>query len=927
MNKRRFYGVFLAVGLVAGFQPAAAAPTGGRVRLVERAPDPYGLPRPVRDARDVPLRTSLYFELEVVPASTNDPILPESVAVQLSEREGTPRFLVQTGRQFAAGCSGWLRPRRVTGGLGTASETLAVYVEPGQALKPGTTYTVLVAAMSRSGLSLAGPAGAWRFTTETEPVVRTERLAIDLTTAPVRWRGRFFSGFCNVVFCTAAKSFGPTDEMMAAARENHPGAWSLQRDIWLTSTEDRREPWMLFMAPRPPNLVRERETRHILAIAPATNGVRLTVEDVFGHAQYGIPANRPVSEDYHPGDEVTVADGAHSARARVVAVDDAAGTVTLDALASPPGGWLLDYQDPEPKQEDPDAPGLFRAGGGYLRKHTPAGTACYYWGRLDKEFDLAVRRFGRRLVVNFCEAPADLSADGRNWTTAKDYAQWHEAVRTITGHLVDRYGERALDFVWSVFNEPDLGAAFWRADWDELQRFYDYTADAILRAFEDRGFDSNRVSVGGLELGAIFGPNLKLTEFLAHCSPSAEAKGAIPLNAAFADSRLEGKRSRRVEALCGAHDGRGSPLDFISVHTYNRSEVAADKLIRAKQLALEIDPVYYSNLWVNSHESCPNWAPPPDPAAADSYLGNGYYPAWCADVIGRQLRQAAGDARYAFGETILTTWPPAGNFAGLNVFTRILSVDDDGDRRTDRTLTVPCPIFHALNLVSDMGPDYWPLPERQVGGHRLGGWASPGADGALRVAVYAHHMQDVQSRSEAAFDVALQVDRSGWTGLVEAVEYRFDRDHNTYFAQARALLDRPLPEAERVEEALRGLESPEPKSQRAALETLEKLLPAILRRPELVAAHLGAIMALTQSSDSAVRQAAESLVREAGARLAGAGESYSSEEVEDIRDRSMLRPSRIWTLTPGPDGALALTVHVAGNGLNLLVFRPAGLLP
>ncbi len=126
----------------------------------------------------------------------------------------------------------------------------------------------------------------------------------------------------------------------------------------------------------------------------------------------------------------------------------------------------------------------------------------------------------------------------------------------------------------------------------------------------------------------------------------------------MADRRLDGKRSRRVEDLCRAHDGKGSPCDFISIHSYNRSEMMAAKLIRAKEMALEIDPDYYRDLWVNSHESCPDWMPPPDEAAADSYLGNGYFPTWCADVVHRQLLQAADDPRYAYGETILTVWPP-----------------------------------------------------------------------------------------------------------------------------------------------------------------------------------------------------------------------------------------------------------------------------
>ena len=106
----------------------------------------------------------------------------------------------------------------------------------------------------------------------------------------------------------------------------------------------------------------------------------------------------------------------------------------------------------------------------------------------------------------------------------------------------------------------------------------------LTRAFEDRGYDSKTVSVGGLELGGIFGTNLRIREFLAHCSPRAQSvKGALPLNAAFADKRLDGKRSKRVEELCRANAGRGSPCDFVSVHAYNASKMMAAKLAKAKE--------------------------------------------------------------------------------------------------------------------------------------------------------------------------------------------------------------------------------------------------------------------------------------------------------------------------------------------------------
>ena len=560
--------------------------------------------------------------------------------------------------------------------------------------------------------SPSATAATWSFTTESVPAVHSQEFSLDLKAEPIHWQGRFFSGICNVIFCTQAANYGPTFDLMAEARKSHPRAWSLERDFWLTGTEFRPPG---FLAANLPNIVRERETRRIAAIEPREGSVVLRVEDVFGHEQYGIPGGS-ASRRRLP----SRATRCSSPMAFMTSAPRSSPPITrpqrsrVASLATPAGGWKIAYQGPLPQREDPDAPGLFPPGGCYLRKFNPHGTACYYWGRLDKEWDLACRRHGRRVVANFADAPGDLARDGRSWTTVKDYVQWHETALAIAGHIIDRYGGDALNFTWSVFNEPDLGPLFWRADWNELQTFYDYTTDAILRAFEDRGYRSDKVFIGGLELGGIFGTHLKLKEFLAHCSPRAQAEGAAPLNAAFADRRLDGKRSRRVEALCRAHAGKGSPCDFISIHSYNRSELMAAKLIRAKEMALEIDPEYYRALWVNSHEACPDWMPPPDLAAVDSYSGNGYFATWCLDVVHRQLLQAARDPRYAFGETILTVWPPPSNFTGINAVSRVLHVDDDGDGRGDRTVTVPMPIFHVLGLLSELGDRYWALPERLV---------------------------------------------------------------------------------------------------------------------------------------------------------------------------------------------------------------------
>ena len=96
--------------------------------------------------------------------------------------------------------------------------------------------------------------------------------------------------------------------------------------------------------------------------------------------------------------------------------------------------------------------------------------------------------------------------------------------------------------------------------------------------------------------------------------------------------------------------------------------------------------------------------------------------------------------------------------------TRVIHCDDDGDGRADRTVTVPMPIFHVLGMLSDLGDRYWVLPERVAGGHVVSGFASRDDRGVVRVLLYAHHPQDTQSRSEAIFDITLDLDGLGWAG-------------------------------------------------------------------------------------------------------------------------------------------------------------------
>ena len=906
----RFLRPFLTVLLMCVCQVVQAQ----EIRLLRANPDPYGYPRPAPGETDVPVATSLFFQVGFQKKDATDAVLPDSISVQIGPVGEEQVEILKPGRVFADGYTGKISSNDRRG------PAVAVYLDGAADLEPSTTYVVSVTARSREGAVLGREKGTWRFTTGGVAIVHTVPLKLDLSTPSVRWQGGFFTGFCKPSFCTSASNRIPGYELMEEVRKQSPKAWSLQRDFTLTGME--RQP--RFLSQKPPNVVRERETRRIVSMDKGDEGTILCVEDFFGHQQYNIASDRSLREDYHPGDEVLIADGVNSAEAKVLEiVKDTRGArrLRVTTFDEPADGWKLEYAGALPKAEDPNSPGLFPPGGCYFIKLRPHGTPHYYWGRVDKEWDIA-QRFQRRLVVNFVDAPGDLAIDGRDFTYPKDYAEYHEVVRVYTTHVIERYGDACLDFHWSVFNEPDLAAAFWRSrDWNELQKFYDYTVDAILRAFEDQGYDSNRVFVGGLEIGAIFGARIEqpvLGIFLAHCSPKATRDGALPKNAAVGDPRLDGRRSERVEELCRTGDGKGTPCDFISIHSYNASVVTAAKLIRAKEIALEIDSEYYADLWVNSYESCPDWAPPPDLAAADSYLGNGYFPTWCADVIRRQLSKAAEDARFAFGETILTFWPwPNSNFRGHNNATRVIAVDEDGDGRTDRSETVAMPILNFLGLVSRMGDDYWALPETVVGPYVVSGCASKTED-ALYVLLYSHNQRDVQTRAEDTFETTLAFEHVPWK-KTRVQEYRFDKQNNSYFELGLQLRDRPAGAsrgvrltADEVSKLVDQLNSEDTAEQIAAIKKATTL--SVI--PEEIAG--AAFRLYERTKDDAVRKA----IIEAGQKAMGQQVCFTPDELEQVRKRSTLTVTRESYLAVNREEALLLPLTVAANGANFVIIQP-----
>jgi xylan 1,4-beta-xylosidase len=174
-----------------------------------------------------------------------------------------------------------------------------------------------------------------------------------------------------------------------------------------------------------------------------------------------------------------------------------------------------------------------------------AGKPMYSWTIIDRIFD-TFHEAGIKPLVEIGFMPEALSVHPQpyrhdfphgsiytGWAyPPKDYEKWAELVFQFVHHLRERYGEAELQsWLWEVWNEPDIG--YWQGTADEYFKLYDFSTEAVLRAFPQARIGGPDSTGPGNPKSAEF-----LRLFLEHCA--------------------HGKNSRTGKT--------GAPLDFISFH-------------------------------------------------------------------------------------------------------------------------------------------------------------------------------------------------------------------------------------------------------------------------------------------------------------------------------------------------------------------------
>lgn len=183
-----------------------------------------------------------------------------------------------------------------------------------------------------------------------------------------------------------------------------------------------------------------------------------------------------------------------------------------------------------------------------------SGKPIYDFTLLDGIFD-EYKAAGVRPMVEFGFMPKDLAAEvpgrteyqvhypkstvsGASNNPPKDYAKWGELIRTVTEHLVHRYGRDAVQqWYFEVWNEPDID--YWHSTPQDYYKLYDYAVAGVRAAFPT-------ARVGG---PASTSPgNPKALEFL---------RGFL----------------EHVKAGKSLADGKPIPLDFISFHAKGQPHI------------------------------------------------------------------------------------------------------------------------------------------------------------------------------------------------------------------------------------------------------------------------------------------------------------------------------------------------------------------
>jgi xylan 1,4-beta-xylosidase len=153
-----------------------------------------------------------------------------------------------------------------------------------------------------------------------------------------------------------------------------------------------------------------------------------------------------------------------------------------------------------------------------------AGNPVYNWALTDEILD-TVTKAGAFPFVEIGFMPQALSShampylnssatalDGGSLYPPSDYTKWAELIGTWATHAKGRYPNVAANWLWELWNEPDI--AYWNGTFDDYAKLYDYTESALHGVLPD-------AALGGPAVAGAASSFLR--QFLEHCASGTNA--------------------------------------------------------------------------------------------------------------------------------------------------------------------------------------------------------------------------------------------------------------------------------------------------------------------------------------------------------------------------------------------------------------------
>ena len=348
---------------------------------------------------------------------------------------------------------------------------------------------------------------------------------------------------------------------------------------------------------------------------------------------------------------------------------------------------------------------------------------------IDRGYD-RVLELGLRPVVELSFMPRELAADpsatvfeyGAGISLPADWDAWGGLVGALAEHLVQRYRiEEVARWGFEVWNEANL-EVFWTGSRDDYFRLYD-VAVAAVKAVDER------LPVGG---------------------PATAAAGWIP---AFLDFVIES----------------GSPLDFLSTHTYGNLPLDVGEALRVRGLTgVEV-------WWTEWGVIPTHFAPVNDSVLSATFLLHGM-----KSVQGRADALAYWVVSDHFEEL---GRPPALLHGGFGLMTV-------GNLRKPR--------WWALALAQQLGDDLLPLAlEGDGAGTLVDAWSARREDGTIDVLLWNGTLDQSKERGDSMLDREIHVELEGLTARgYRASLARVDATHSN--VAARWAGDEPWPDAQQL---------------------------------------------------------------------------------------------------------------------------------